>query len=161
MNKKVIIIALAAIVAVLAIILVVTSGSGETNKATLTVQELYNKISEVTELPEDMVARSSEDLDMRYGIGTSKATDYIFMANATSYYVDTIAIFKVENKDDRENIKVQLQSIKKQAEDSMNNYDPEQYKIATDGEVITTGNYVCLFMTKDVSKVKSTFNENI
>ena len=96
-----------------------------------------------------------------YGIDTTKAADFIYMANATSYYVDTIAIFKVEKAEDRENIKSQLETIKKQAMDSMNNYDPEQYKIAEDGEVITTGNYVCLFMTSDVSKVKSTFNDNI
>jgi len=160
MNKKVIIIALVAIIAILAIVLIVANGNSA-EKPDLTVQELYNKISESTVLPEDMVSRSSEDLDMRYGINTSKASDYIFMANATSYYVDTIAIFKVEKSEDRENIKTQLQTIKKQAEDSMNNYDPEQYKIASDGEVITTGNYVCLFMTNDVSKVKSTFNDNI
>ena len=67
----------------------------------------------------------------------------------------------MENADDRNNIKTQLANIKKQAEDSMNNYDPEQYKIAKDGEIITTGNYVCLFMTSDITKVKSTFNDNI
>lgn len=160
MNKKVIIIALVAIIAVLAIVLVVT-GNNNAEKPVLTAQELYNKIAEATTLPEDMISRSSEELDMRYGIDTTKAQDYIFMANATSYYVDTIAIFKVENSEDRETIKTQLANIQKQAEDSMNNYDPEQYKIAEDGEVITTGNYVCLFMTSDVSKVKSTFNDNI
>jgi len=160
MNKKVIIIALVAIVAILAVILVVTGGNNE-EKTVLTAQELYNKIAESTTLPEDMISRSTSELDMRYGIDTTKASDYIFMANATSYFVDTIAIFKVENKDDRENIKTQLANIKKQAEDSMNNYDPEQYKIAKDGEIITTGNYVCLFMTNDILKVKSTFNDNI
>lgn len=159
MNKKVIIIALVAIIAILAIVIIVTGGNEE--KPTLTAQELYNKIAESTTLPEDMVARSSNDLVMRYGIDTTKASDYIFMANATSYYVDTIAIFKVENVDDRNTIKTQLANIKKLAEDSMNNYDPDQYKIAKDGEVITTGNYVCLFMTSDVTKVKSTFNDNI
>lgn len=160
MNKKVIIIALVAIIAILAVILFATGENNE-EKPVLTAQELYNKIAESTTLPEDMISRSSNDLDMRYGIDTTKAQDYIFMANATSYYVDTIAIFKVENSDDRNTIKTQLANIKKQAEDSMNNYDPEQYKIAKDGEVIINGDYVCLFMTNDIAKVKSTFNDNI
>ena len=158
--KKVIIIALVAIVAVLGIVLVLTSGGSE-EKPILTTQELYNKISENVTLPTEMVSRNSEELDMRYGIDPTKAQDFIFMANATSYYVDTIAIFKIENADDRETVKEQLSTIKQQAMNSMNNYDAEQYKIATDGEVITSGNYVCLFMTSDVSKVKSTFKDNI
>ena len=158
--KKVIIIALVAIVAILGIVLVLTSGGSE-EKPILTTQELYNKISENVTLPTDMVSRNSEELDMRYGIDTTKVQDFIFMANATSYYVDTIAIFKIENADDRETVKEQLSTIKQQAMNSMNNYDAEQYKIATDGEVITSGNYVCLFMTSDVSKVKSTFKDNI
>lgn len=158
--KKVIIIALVAIVAILGIVLVLTGGGSE-EKPILTTQELYNKISENVTLPTEMVSRNSEELDMRYGIDTTKAQDFIFMANATSYYVDTIAIFKIENANDRETVKEQLSTIKQQAMNSMNNYDAEQYKIATDGEVITSGNYVCLFMTSDVSKVKSTFKDNI
>ncbi|MBR5227793.1 MAG: DUF4358 domain-containing protein [Clostridia bacterium] len=158
--KKVIIIALVAIVAILAIVLIVTSGDNS-QAPVLTAQGLYNKISENVTLPTDMISRNSEELDMRYGIDTTKAQDFIFMANSTSYYVDTIAIFKVENSEDRKTIKEQLTTIKQQAMNSMNNYDAEQYKIASDGEVIISGNYVCLFMTNDISKVKSTFNDNI
>ena len=83
------------------------------------------------------------------------------MANSTSYFVDTIAIFKVKNTDDRKTLESQLVAIKKQAMDSMNNYDAEQYKIATDGIVYVNGEYVVLIMTSDVNNVKTVINENI
>lgn len=158
--KKSILIILGIIVVVLAAVLIAMN-MNKTPKANVTCEELYKKISEKVSLPSDMIARSASDLDMRYGIDTTKADDYIFMANSTSYFVDTIAIFKVKNTDDRKTLESQLVAIKKQAMDSMNNYDAEQYKIATYGIVYVNGEYVVLIMTSDVNNVKTVINENI
>lgn len=158
--KKNILIILGIVVVVLVVVLVAMN-MNKTPKANVTCEELYKKISEKVSLPSEMIARTDSDLDMRYGIDTTKAEDYIFMANSTSYFVDTIAIFKVKNTEDRKTLESQLMAIKKQAMDSMNNYDAEQYKIATDGIVYVNGEYVVLIMTSDVNKVKTVINENI
>lgn len=159
--KKVILIVLAVVVVALVAVLALTGNNDNNSNKSVTCQELYEKIKDAVTLPEEMVARSSSDLDMRYGIDTTKAANYIFMANATSYYVDVIAIFKVENSNDRKEFETSLSAIKKQAEDSMNNYDAEQYKIAKDGVVYTSGEYVILIMTSDVNGVKNVIKENI
>lgn len=158
--KKTVLIILGVVVLALVAVLVF-GGNNDTKGTSITCAELYEKIKSTVTLPEEMVERTSSDLDIRYGIDTTKATDYIFMANATSYYVDTIAIFKVENADERNAIKSSLETIKGQAESSMNNYDAEQYKIATDGTVYTSGDYVILIMTTDVNGVKNVIKENI
>ena len=93
--KKNILIILGIIVVVLVVVLVAMN-MNKTPKSNVTCEELYKKISEKVSLPSEMIARSDSDLDMRYGIDTTKAEDYIFMANSTSYFVDTIAIFKVK-----------------------------------------------------------------
>ena len=110
--KKNILIVLGIIVVVLAVVLVATN-MNKTPKANVTCEELYKKISEKVSLPSEMISRDSSDLDMRYGIDTTKAEDYIFMANSTSYFVDTIAMFKVKNTEDRKTIESQLMAIKK------------------------------------------------
>lgn len=158
--KKIIIIGLCLVIAIVAVILVMNS-IVTPNTQSLTISEIYNKIANTVALPKDMVSRNAEDLEMRYGIDVTKVQDYIFMANATSYYVDTIAIFKVENVDDRKAIETSLNTIKTQAENSMNNYDAEQYKIATDGVVFIDGQYVVLIMTTDTTTVKNIIKDNI
>lgn len=146
------------ILAVVALILVIKK---DPPGVALNPNELYAKIKEQVSLPEDMTSRNSTDLDIRYGIDTNNATDYVFMANSTSYFVDTIAIFKVENTEHKKDIAEKLTTIKTQAMNSMNNYDAEQYKIASDGKVEISGNYVFLVMSKDTQKVLDIIKNNI
>ena len=143
-------------VAVLGIIMVmflVTACGSKPKEVTATTDEIFSDIQNQVELPVTF-ENSADDIFSYYSIDTELLKEFTFVEAEDAIKVDTIVLMKVKEESDVEKVKTNLASIIDQKKDTMNNYIPEQYDSACKAVLKSSGNFVYLVISKDVSKIQ-------
>jgi len=142
----------AALGIIMAMFLFTSCGSGA-KEVTATTDEIFSEIQNQVVLPVTF-ENSADDIFSYYGIDTTLLTEFKFVEAEDAIKVDTIVLMKVKEESDVEKVKTSLASIIDQKKDTMNNYLPEQYDIACKAVLESSGNFVYLVISKDVSKIQ-------
>lgn len=131
---------------------------GSTEKKT--AAEIYSEIQTAVQLPE-MMQLDADYIDAYYGIDVSQLSDYSFNCAVDAMMVDTVIIASVADNADVESITASLGNIRDMKIVELESYAPDLAQIVKDGEIIASGNTVCLVISKDIEDVKKIINKYI
>ncbi|MDE6529777.1 MAG: DUF4358 domain-containing protein [Lachnospiraceae bacterium] len=128
------------------------AGGEITPETVKSCEEIYEEIAASVELQSPMIV--PEAFVANYGIDFSAIDDYIFAMSEMSTSVETIAIFKSEDADSRENITSSLEMFADGKRAEMENYLPEQFDIVDRSSVKTSGDYVYLVISENAEEIE-------
>lgn len=110
------------------------------------LEEIYTQMTEQVELP-PMIRMEDDYLTDYYGADLSTFEEYIFAAAEDALLAEMIVMVKLNDGESSDAVVKLLENIIKQKKSEMDNYFPEQFYIAEQGEVFTNGNYVTLLIS--------------
>ncbi|WP_458863382.1 DUF4358 domain-containing protein [Acidaminobacterium chupaoyuni] len=99
----------------------------------------------------DSVVKSLYDLDF------SKVESFSVKAPAMNVEASELAVFKAASSADVSAIRKALEARAAAVQNTFEQYDPQQYEIAKNAQILTQGNYLLLVMGGDAAAVASSF----
>lgn len=128
------------------------------NVNNLSATEIGAKIKHVTNL-EEMKEGDSKKLQKLYNIKTDEVESFVLYTAPTNIKADEIAVMKVKDMKNVENIKVKLLNKIEKKSKSFKDYLPDEYFLIEKHVLKTKDNYILLAISKDADKVEKTFDE--
>lgn len=138
-------------------ILVMLASCGKSAVESVNVKEVYQRITESIDMPEETVELAADDLVDYYGIEADKVAEFAAVQDACGYK-DEIVIVKAVDDASAKEIEALLSEHIEYQKDSMKNYDPAQYDILGSSEVIANGVYVAMFISAEQSTMAEIYN---
>lgn len=130
-------------------------GDKENTAVTVTVTDIYKKISESVTLPAEIAEYYSDYLVDEYGIDVDTIEECRVILGS---YTDEIVIIKAKNEDSVKEIAEILNEHIEDQKKVMSNYDPKQCKVLESSMVCSNGLYVAMFISADQDKMADIFN---
>lgn len=124
------------------------------------VQEIYEEIAQAVEL-QSPVPMTDSFISNYYGINPEKLEEYVFVMSEEATSAETVAIMKVKEEGDVENIKAALQVLVDEKRGEMEDYLPEQFEIVDKSSVKTKGNYVYLVISGQADAITKIIENGI
>jgi len=156
MKKKLGIISL-----LLSIIVITLSGCNSTKEVTAkipSVDEITQKVKQATDTSNMRIADAA-GLKKLYDINSDELEGFSLLTAPSNIKSDEIAILKVKDSGNVENVKNKItKRIDKQLK-SFNGYLPNEYYLIQHNTVKVKGNYVIFIVSKDAEKVSNAFDE--
>ncbi len=123
-------------------------------KADITVNEIYSRITSGVQFPANMVTMDDDYFINQFGFELSKFDEYIFAVSDNALLAEGIVIIKVKDEADIESVKAKLNEYVTEEITVLNDYLPEQGKIAEKSVVDSNGRFAYMIMSSKVSEVK-------
>ena len=140
-------------------------GGGNTDTTTTTknvqldLKQIMTEIESTVTLPENMDDITNADLLLQYyGIDAKDVKSFAVKINGTGIKCDEIVMIEAVDSDALGRIKTCLENRLEDVKNQMNNYLPDEYKIAAACSVRTVGNYATLFISHDANTMTDIFN---
>lgn len=127
---------------------------------TLTVAELYDEITKQVTVS-SAVTLSDDFITNYYGISTDKLEEYVFSMSEEATSAETIAIIKVKDEADVDEIRGALEVVIDQKRGEMEDYLPDQFEIVDKSSVKTNGKYVYLIISEQADEITSILEEKL
>lgn len=124
------------------------------------VQEIYEEIAQSVEL-HSPVSMADSFISNYYGINPDKLEEYVFVMSEEATSAETVAIMKVKEEGDVENIKAALQVLVDEKRGEMEDYLPDQFEIVDKSEVKAKGNYVYLVISEQADAITKIIENGI
>ncbi|MGH1280429.1 DUF4358 domain-containing protein [Bacillus basilensis] len=128
------------------------------NVNSLSATEIGEKIEHVTNL-EEMKVGDSKKLQKLYNINTDEVESFVLYTAPTNIKADEIAVIKVKDKKNVENIKNKISNRVEKKSKSFKDYLPNEYFLIEKHVLKTKDNYILLAISKDADKAEKTFDE--
>ncbi|OLR27612.1 DUF4358 domain-containing protein [Bacillus cereus] len=128
------------------------------NVNNLSATEIGEKIKHVTNL-EEMKEGDSKKLQKLYNIKTDEVESFVLYTAPTNIKADEIAVMKVKDMKNVENIKEKISNRIEKKSKSFKDYLPDEYFLMEKRVLKTKDNYILLAISKDADKVEKTFDE--
>ncbi len=140
-----------------------TGNNTDTNTTTKNIQldlaQIMTEIESSVTLPENMDDITNVDLLLQYyGIEAEDVKSYAVKINGTGIKCDEVVMIEATDADALGRIKTCLENRLEDVKNQMNNYLPDEYKIASACKVETVGNYATLFISPDANTMTDIFN---
>ena len=139
------------------LVFVMLASCGKSAVETVSVKDVYQKITEGVTMPQETVELVSDDLADYYGIEGDKVAEFAAVQDACGYK-DEIVIIKAVDEASAKEIEALLNEHVEYQKNSMKNYDPAQYDILGSSEVIVNGVYVAMFISAEQSAMAEIYN---
>ncbi|MBK3497352.1 DUF4358 domain-containing protein [Viridibacillus sp. YIM B01967] len=124
----------------------------------LSTEEIGEQIKHVTNL-EEMKEGDHKKLQKLYNISVDEVEDFILFTAPTNIKADEVAVIKVKDTKNVEDIKGKISSRVEKKSKSFQDYLPDEHFLITKHVLKTKGNYVLLAISKDSDKIEKTFDE--
>ncbi|MEC2260753.1 DUF4358 domain-containing protein [Bacillus thuringiensis] len=128
------------------------------NVISLSATEIGEKIKHVTNL-EEMKEGDSKKLQKLYNINTDEVESFVLYIAPTNIKADEIAVMKVKDMKNVENIKEKISNRIEKKSKSFKDYLPDEYFLIEKHVLKTKDNYILLAISKDADKVEKTFDK--
>ncbi|PEP91963.1 DUF4358 domain-containing protein [Bacillus toyonensis] len=128
------------------------------NVNSLSATEIGEKIKHVTNL-EEMKEWDSKKLQKLYNIYTDEVESFVLYTAPTNIKADEIAVMKVKDMKNVENIKEKISNRIEKKSKSFKDYLPDEYFLIEKHVLKTKDNYILLVISKDADKVEKTFDK--
>lgn len=128
------------------------------NVNNLSATEIGEKIKQVANL-EEMKEGDSKKLQKLYNINTDEVESFVLYTAPTNIKADEIAVIKVKDMKNVENIKEKISSRFEKKSKSFKDYLPDEYFLIEKHVLKTKDNYILLAISKDADKVEKTFDK--
>ncbi len=146
------------------LILIPLAGCAQTNDPdqstakTPAVSEIGDKIGQTVNLTE-MKKGDSAKLQKLYDIDPTLVEDFILYTAPSNIKADELAIIKVKDSNNVEQIKEKLDQRVQAQGTSFKDYLPEEYAIIEKHILKSKGNYVLLTISKDSAAIEKIFDD--
>lgn len=150
-------------VSMLLLSLCACTGNTDTTTTAKNVQldlaQIMTEIESSVTLPENMDDITNSDLLLQYyGIEAKDVKSFAVKINGTGIKCDEVVMIEATDADALGRIKTCLENRLDDVKNQMNNYLPDEYKIAAACSVQTVGNYATLFISPDAKSMTDLFN---
>jgi len=140
------------------IVLTACTKGGSTGKNP-SIVEINNKLSEAIDLSK-MDNGDGEVLEKFYDIDSNKLEEFVLYMPKTNIEVNEIAILKVKNTSDLEDIKEKIENRIEEQGNAFRDYIPEEYYLIENHVLKTKDNYILFAIYEDVDKIEKVFDES-
>ena len=134
------------------------AGCGEKAKEPVNLQGVYDGIAAQIDLPQ-MAAQSENRMQKYYGIDVTACPQAIAMVNEASMSVDEIWLIEAPDEEEAKRIEEVARSRITQLCAETQQYSPELYAVASEGQTLREGCYVGLFISPDAAAMAKSFRE--
>lgn len=125
----------------------------------INLTEIMTEIESTVTLPDNMDDITNSDLLLQYyGIDAADVKSFAVKINGTGIKCDEIVMIEAADADALGRIKTCLENRLEDVKSQMDNYLPDEYKIASACSVQTVGNYATLFISPDAKAMTDLFN---
>lgn len=134
------------------------SGKKDNSKVnnTPTVAAIETKIKENVDIKE-MRKADENKLKKLYNIDSKDIEEFVLYTASSNLKADEIAIIKVKDPNQLDDIKSKLEERVKAQGKSFKDYLPEEYYIIEKNQIKAKDNYIILAISKDVDKIVNSF----
>ena len=133
------------------------SSGGETT-GELSAVEVGERIQQTVSF-QDMKQGDLEKLQKLYQIEAGKVEDFILYTASSNVKADELAVIKVKDASDTENIKEKLQQRIEAQTIKLKDYRPEEYFLIEKHVLKTKGQFVLFAVSKEVDQIETVFDE--
>lgn len=144
----------------LMVIIGVTGCTGGKSTSLVTAAQISDKIKSAADIS-DMKEANAAKLKKFYDIDDSKLDGFILYTAPTNIRADEIAIFKVKNTDDVDEIKGKISKRIEDKSQAFKNYLPEQNALIEKHVLKSDGNYILFVVSKDADKIEAAFDKAV
>jgi predicted small lipoprotein YifL len=121
------------------------------------IGDIMDKVTKEVELP-GMINLSKEEMKDFYYINTDYVEDFIIKVPMINVKATEIAIIKVKDVKNVENVKESINKRVKDLERTWGQYLPDQYELVKNHILKSNGQYVILIISEDAKKMEGTFD---
>lgn len=140
-----------------------TNASEEDNasaNAEIALMDIYDEISKDVELVSPM--EPSEDFILNYyGIDVNELDDYVFVVSEDATSAETIIIVKSSSKDIIASVNDNLEVLREDMLDELEDYLPEQYDIVEGSATVIKGDYIYLVISENEADIVNIISKYI
>lgn len=122
------------------------------------VSEIYQQVS--GSLP-SMVKVDADYMSNYYGIDAGSLSEYVFAIAEDPTKADTVIIIHAKDSAAAQTVAAQLDQVKQQKAQELENYNPEQYQVVVNSAVKTAGDYAYLVMSGNAAGISSVIAQNL
>ncbi|CAI8722744.1 DUF4358 domain-containing protein [Brevibacillus sp. IT-7CA2] len=133
------------------------SNDGVTSEE-LSAAEVGERIQQTVSF-QDMKQGDLEKLQKLYQIEAGKVEDFILYTASSNVKADELAVIKVKDASDTENVKVNIQQRIEAQSIKLKDYRPEEYFLIEKHVLKTKGQFVLFAVSKEVDQIESVFDE--
>ena len=113
--------------------------------------DIYNEIKQNCSLPE-MAEQDGDYLESYYGLSADNYDEYVFAVSEDALLVDAVLLFRCKEDNIADNTEAVLNKYLKQVKLETESYNPANFKIASQSEVVRNGKFVALVITDNYSE---------
>ncbi|HIR04324.1 MAG: DUF4358 domain-containing protein [Acutalibacteraceae bacterium] len=125
----------------------------------ISLEDVMAKIALTYDLPDEMVQiQSEEDLMNYYGIASGDVLQYQAQINGSGVEQDEIVMIQAKDSGAKAVVEAKLNERYQSKLSSTKNYLPDQYNMLKKCKVQTSGNYICMFLSKDAEGMTNIYN---
>ncbi|MFG0214618.1 DUF4358 domain-containing protein [Brevibacillus porteri] len=133
------------------------SSSGGTSEE-LSAAEMGERIQQTVSF-QDMKQGDLEKLQKLYQIEAGKVEDFILYTASSNVKADELAVIKVKDASDTENVKEKFQQRIEAQTIKLKDYRPEEYFLIEKHVLKTKGRFILFAVSKEVDQIESVFDE--
>ena len=122
------------------------------------VSEIYQQVS--GSLP-SMVKVDADYMSNYYGIDAGSLSEYVFAIAEDPTKADTVISIHAKDSAAAQTVAAQLDQVKQQKAQELENYNPEQYQVVVNSAVKTAGDYAYLVMSGNAAGISSVIAQNL
>lgn len=147
-----------AIIFPLLMLTLLLSACGGKSAKSADLKALYEKIGSSLELPE-MLELSEQRIQTYYGIDPAACKQLLIAVSDDGLRVDEIWLIEAADEKAAEQILAAARSRIEQVCSETENYLPDQYAVAKNGEALQIGSSVALFLSPDAKEMANLFTQ--
>ncbi|MFF2528191.1 DUF4358 domain-containing protein [Brevibacillus sp. NPDC058079] len=124
----------------------------------LSAAEVGERIQQTVSF-QDMKQGDLEKLQKLYQIEAGKVDDFILYTASSNVKADELAVIKVKDASDSENVKEKIQQRIEAQTIKFKDYRPEEYFLIEKHVLKTKGQFILFAVSKEVDQIESVFEE--
>ncbi|MED1917678.1 DUF4358 domain-containing protein [Brevibacillus sp. DP1.3A] len=124
----------------------------------LSAAEVGERIQQTVSF-QDMKQGDLEKLQKMYQIEAGKVDDFILYTASSNVKADELAVIKVKDASDSENVKEKIQQRIEAQTIKFKDYRPEEYFLIEKHVLKTKGQFILFAVSKEVDQIESVFEE--
>lgn len=136
----------------------VLSGCSSATKKDVSVKNINEKISKVTNISE-MRQGQKEKIEKLYNINSNEIQEFVLYTAPSNIKSEEIAIIKVKDEKDVDNIKDKIEKRVEVQGNNFKDYLPKEYGLIEKHILKSNGKYVLLAISKDGEKIEKVFDD--
>ncbi len=137
------------------------SACKEKKSAKVQLSDVYDRMISEVNFPVQMLKMDGDYLEMQFGFTPDDFDEWIYAQGEDPLLAETVILIKTKEGVSADSVKTKFEEFISDQTTLLNDYVPDQGKVAAKSIVYTTGDYVCLLMSSQVAALKKIATEMI